>query len=383
MRVIKVLSVAIVAILVAVLSGCSKQPQLSGEVPFADNTQLVLLDMSQQNPSPVDTAIVTAGRFSFGKRQFAEGVYLMLLPERQQLEVYLSSDPLVLKVHGDDSRLVEASQSKHSALLNEYYAADASFTKVGAECSADLDALKRDTVAFANMPERERDSVKVARKKEIMDRYEAAYTAYQGQVLEIASRYPNHAFTLHLYSSLIGNVSPEQFNAIDAALQTWNNSLDSTARMQHIKEFIAREKKTAAGCTFTDFVAQDAQGKEVRLSEVAGKGKVVLLEFWASWCGYCRRANPALVEVYKKFSPKGFEIFGLSLDRSKEDWQKAYAADKLPWLQYISQAMENGPADLYNVSGIPFNVLIDGEGVIVAKGLDPDELSAKLAEMLP
>lgn len=383
MRVVKVMSVAIVAILVAVLSGCSKQPQLSGEVPFADSVQLVLLDMGQQNPSPVDTAIVTAGRFSFGSKQFAEGVYLMLMPERRQLEVYLSSDPLVVKVHGDESGLVEASQSKHSALLNEYYAANASFKKVGAECSADYEALKRDTAAFADMPESEREAARSARQKEIMDRWEAAYTAYQGQVLELASRYPNHAFTLHLYSSLIGNVSPEQFKAIDEALQAWNNSLDTTLQMQHLKEFIAREKKTAEGCTFTDFVAQDVQGNDVHLSDVAGRGKVVLLEFWASWCGYCRRANPALVEVYKKFSPKGFEVFGLSLDRSKDDWQKAYEADKLPWPQYISQAMENGPADLYNVSGIPFNVLIDGEGVIVAKGLDPDELSAKLAEKLP
>ena len=106
----------------------------------------------------------------------------------------------------------------------------------------------------------------------------------------------------------------------------------------------------------------------------------MLLKFWASWCKPCRQSNPGLVKLYANYHPKGFEIFGVSLDEKAEDWQNAVAADNLTWPQYI--AGWNVAMETYNVQGIPFTVLIDGEGKIVAKNLDENGLESKLEELL-
>ena len=111
--------------------------------------------------------------------------------------------------------------------------------------------------------------------------------------------------------------------------------------------------------------------------------KILLIDFWAAWCGPCRGENPNVVAVYNDFHDKGFDVLGVSLDNNKEDWVQAIADDKLAWthvsdLQYWS----NAAAKLYAVNSIPANFLIDAEGKILAKGLRGDDLREKVAELL-
>jgi len=112
-------------------------------------------------------------------------------------------------------------------------------------------------------------------------------------------------------------------------------------------------------------------------------GQVVIVTFWASWCGPCRKENPNVVAMYKKYHAKGFEIFGVSLDDNKEKWMKAVEADGLVW-NHVSdlRAWENAAAKLYGVTSIPFALLLDKEGKIVAKDLRGAELDTKIAETL-
>lgn len=140
-------------------------------------------------------------------------------------------------------------------------------------------------------------------------------------------------------------------------------------------------KATAVGQKFTDFEMQTPEGKTVKLSDYVGKGKVVLVDFWASWCGPCRREMPNLVEAYAKYKNKNFEIVGVSLDQSADAWKEAIKKLNITWPQISDLKYWNCEgAQLYAVSSIPHTVLIDGEGTILARGLHGDELQEKIAE---
>ena len=128
-------------------------------------------------------------------------------------------------------------------------------------------------------------------------------------------------------------------------------------------------------------------GKQINLSDF--KGKIVLIDFWASWCGPCRRENPNIVNVYQLFKEekfkngKGFEILSISLDQNKSQWESAISADKLEWPYHISdlKGWYSKWAGVYKVNSIPGNFLLDGNGIIIAKNLRGPQLQFFLSEL--
>ncbi|MBP9159509.1 MAG: TlpA family protein disulfide reductase [Flavobacteriales bacterium] len=135
------------------------------------------------------------------------------------------------------------------------------------------------------------------------------------------------------------------------------------------------------GSVAPDFSQNSPDGKPIKLSSL--RGKVVLIDFWASWCRPCRMENPNVKRVYDRFHNKGFEIIGVSLDRDKDAWTGAIAQDGLPWKHVSDLAFwNNAAAQLYGVSSIPYTVLLDREGKVIAKNLRGPALEAKLAEVL-
>ncbi|RYY58252.1 MAG: TlpA family protein disulfide reductase [Chitinophagaceae bacterium] len=126
----------------------------------------------------------------------------------------------------------------------------------------------------------------------------------------------------------------------------------------------------------------DVKGDTLTLASF--KGKVVLLDFWASWCMPCRAANKKLVKIYSKYRPLGFEIFGVSLDESKKDWMKAIAKDKITWVQVneSGNSWEAKTVQQWAISAIPTSFLVNKKGDIVAMNLEPAELEKALKELL-
>lgn len=158
---------------------------------------------------------------------------------------------------------------------------------------------------------------------------------------------------------------------------------DNDAVITKIKGNVEKMKATAVGQKFTDFEMKTPEGKAVKLSDYVGKGKVVLIDFWASWCGPCRREMPNLVEAYKNYKNKNFEIVGVSLDQNGEAWKDGIEKLNITWPQMSDlQYWNSEGAKLYAVSSIPHTVLIDGEGTIIARGLHGEELQEKLAEVI-
>lgn len=155
------------------------------------------------------------------------------------------------------------------------------------------------------------------------------------------------------------------------------------AAVKSMLEAQANKMKGLIGQTAPELSLPDPNGKEVKLSSF--RGKYVLVDFWASWCKPCREENPTVVKAYNKYKDKNFTILGVSLDRpgQKDEWMKAVMKDNLTWTQVSDLMFWNSPVvQLYGIEGIPYNVLVDPYGKIIAESLRGPALEAKLGELL-
>ena len=163
------------------------------------------------------------------------------------------------------------------------------------------------------------------------------------------------------------------------------NSLAASVRSSDLGNYLSQQiadaKINAIGTEMPNFSQSDTAGNMVSLSSL--RGKYVLVDFWASWCGPCRAENPNVAKAYNKYSNKNFTVLGVSLDRKKEDWLEAIKQDGLSWKQISDlKQWETAARDAYQFEAIPYNVLVDPQGKILATSLRGEELDAKLAEIL-
>ena len=131
-----------------------------------------------------------------------------------------------------------------------------------------------------------------------------------------------------------------------------------------------------------DIILKDSAGKDLALSSL--RGKVVLIDFWASWCGPCRQENPNVVRTYNAYKDKGFTIFSVSLDQDRGRWLGAIAKDQLTWPSHVSdlRGWQSAGAKLYGVSSIPATFLLGKDGKIVAKNLRGESLESELQKLI-
>lgn len=220
---------------------------------------------------------------------------------------------------------------------------------------------------------------KTAEAKQILDSAQAEERTYAKNLIGFIKKHPNSNIGGYIIFSAQFDWPQipeydEMYNALGPKVKKGKFGKLALDKVNSLKG-------STIGYPAIDFTLPDVNGKNISLSSY--KGKYVLVDFWASWCGPCRRENPAVVAAYQKYKDKGFDILAVSLDDNKEKWLAAIAKDNLTW-SHVSdlKGWQSSVGKLYGVTSIPFNLLLDKDGKILAKALRGADLEAKLGELL-
>ncbi|GAB1374583.1 TlpA disulfide reductase family protein [Bacteroidales bacterium] len=236
-----------------------------------------------------------------------------------------------------------------------------------------LDSLMREYGKKETTPER---------KAEII----AVYNQSQKEANAVDSAFqaanPNSFYTLIQLTQKVEDYPMAEMEAKVAAFKALPE-FEGNRYIAQIEESLATLKTLEVGMVAPDFTMNDPQGNPIALSSVYPNNKITMIDFWAGWCGPCRRFNPTLVEIYKKYNKLGFGVFGVSFDKDAELWNSAIKDDKLTWPQVSDlQYWNSAAAKLYHVKYIPQNIFVDSEGKIIKRKVTEEELVSFIEEQL-
>ena len=337
-----------------------------------DNRKIKIIKFENNNEIIIDSATIQSGKATLKGQVDSPNLYHVAI------EGVYGNMPLVLEnkkisINFDKNNLLKSTieGSKENDLLKMYF--------------DDSEMLKTKNAHYGKQLMTARENKDTLKMNEIKSEFNKVSDEITSKHIELVKNNTD----LVTSAAILGNIfiakgisKTEAKNIFD----TFSQEVISSEIGKIINENLAKVT-TDVGNIAPNFTAPNPEGKLVSLNDI--KGKVTIIDFWAAWCRPCRRENPNVVKVYKKYHEKGLEIIGVSLDGSpkqndaKEAWIQAIEKDNLTWHQVSNLNFFNDPvAKLYNIQSIPSTFILDSKGVIVAKNLRGQALEAKIAELL-
>lgn len=357
---------------------CNKY-QINGTVTdIKDGTKAILLTQNDMGGfQPIDTAIVENGKFEFeGKSEFPEiaqvsfdkqnvGYLPFFILEKGTIDITINTKKL------EDTKIVGTANND---LYNQYNQANKDIFEKAKKINEENAAI------LSKAPSNDEEK---AKGQAVVEQFMKLQEEMNTRSLKFIKANPNTFVSILLTENLYfkGKMTDDEAKKVIDGLDT---NLQKTKNAKSISDMIkmnASKKKKTSDKSAPDFKAKTPDGKIVSLKE--SLGKVTIIDFWASWCGPCRKENPNVVALYNELHSKGLNIIGVSLDEDASKWKEAIAKDKLTWTHVSNLKGWKDPiAQMYNVDQIPSTFILDEKGTIVAKDLRGEELKAKVKALL-
>ncbi|WP_431134779.1 redoxin domain-containing protein [Psychroserpens mesophilus] len=356
---------------------------ISGTAPGIHNGIRAYLETSDSRgrKMAMDTAIVMNETFVFeGKIDNPEMINLKINSVNGTLPLIIENGEMTININKDKMSASEVTGTTANAALNDYNEKVNELNTKRFELIRQIRASQQNNDGNTNI-------------EDLQAKINEISTQIENLPYEFISKNDDNVFSIIQLQKLAKSKNAD-FSRIEAALNSLSEDLKNSTPANGLKMEIQNKKAEAAAVSATEigqvapsFTAPTPDGKQLALNDV--KGKLTLIDFWASWCKPCRMENPNVVKVYQKYHDKGLEIISVSLDgsRTQKDpkgaWIKAIEDDKLTWSHVSNLNYFNDPvAKAYNIRSIPATFLLDENGKIIAKNLRGDALEKKVSEYL-
>lgn len=349
------------------LAACSNEPayQISGTATgIADGETIYLQEAKGRELIKLDSAVVKNGTFTFnGRQDAAVNRYLTYTPaegKRVMTDFFLENGNIIASL-GEESTVTGTPN-------NDIYQ---SFKKENDAINTEIMALYEKSKA---------EDLTDEQKAELEKQMETLDNKSMEFIYNFIDANITNPVGIHLWPGNSYSMELAQLQALAAKVPAEYQSNERIANLLKRIEVLA---KTAVGEKFTDFTLPDPEGNPVKLGDIIAKNKYTLVDFWASWCGPCRREMPNVIAAYQEYNKKGFGIVGVSLDSDAAAWKKAIEEMNMTWNHMSDvKGWQCEGAALYGVNSIPATVLIAQDGTIIARNLRGAAIKEKLAELL-